>query len=85
MTESTSQRYGTFPLTLAAEGEKVQIVFVRGGSKREERLMSMGLKVNDIITVQLSRPGGGKVVLAGESRFAIDSAMAQRIFIAKAQ
>lgn len=83
MTEPSTQGYGSFPLSLASEGEQVQIVFVRGGRKKEERLLSMGLKVNDTILVQLSRSGGGKVLLAGEARFAIDGAMAHRISVVK--
>ncbi len=73
----------SFPLALASEGEEVQIVFVRGGRKREERLMSMGLKIDDIVTVQITRPGGGKVILHRETRYAVDGGMAQRIFVVK--
>ncbi len=75
--------YGSFPLALASEGETVKIVFVRGGRKKEERLMSMGLKVGDTVQVQITNPGGGKVVQVGETRYALDRGISQSITVVK--
>ncbi len=78
-----SASYGSFPLALAAEGEIVKIVFVRGGRKKEERLMSMGLKVGDTIKIQISNPGGGKVVQSGETRYALNRSVSQSVTVVK--
>ncbi len=82
--DSESASYGSFPLILASEGETVKIVFVRGGRKKEERLMSMGLKVGDTIKIQISNPGGGKVVQAGETRYALNRSVSQSVTVVKA-
>ncbi len=73
----------SFPLAIASEGDVLKIVFVRGGRKREERLLSMGLKVDDVITVKLSRPGGGKIVLLNDTRYALGAGMAHYISVVK--
>ncbi len=75
--------YGSFPLALASEGETVKIVFVRGGRKKEERLLSMGLKIGDIVDVQITNPGGGKVVQVGETRYALDRGVSQSVTVVK--
>ncbi|PID77081.1 MAG: hypothetical protein CSB24_03260 [Deltaproteobacteria bacterium] len=79
-----SKGYSSFPLALASEGEDVKIAFVRGGRKKEERLMSMGLKVGDVVNVQITSPGGGKVVQLGETRYALDVKMSHRVIVVKA-
>jgi len=73
----------SFPLALASEGEEVQIVFIRSGRKREERLLSMGIMVEKVVTVMHSQPSGGKVILSGESRYALSSGMAQSITVVR--
>ncbi len=75
--------YGSFPLALAAEGERVKIVFVRGGRKKEERLLAMGLKIGDTVEVQITNPRGGKVVQAGETRYALDRGASQSVTVVK--
>ncbi|MGL1930915.1 MAG: ferrous iron transport protein A [Desulfotalea sp.] len=80
---SSPSGYGSFPLALAAEGEKVKIVFIRGARKKEERLLSMGLKVDDIIEVQLTSVGGGKVVITRESHYALNQGLTHSIYVMK--
>ncbi len=81
---SRSVGYGSFPLAQASEGETVRIAFVRGGRKKEERLMAMGLKIGDSVQVQLSKPDGGKVVRAGGTRYALDKGVSQSIIVVNA-
>lgn len=67
-----------FPLALAAEGERVRIVRMCGGCLRE-RLLSMGIDLDDEITV-IRRQGGGAVLIekAG-NRYALGGGMAHKI------
>jgi ferrous iron transport protein A len=67
-----------FPLALAAEGERVRIARLCGGCLRE-RLLSMGIDLDDEITV-IRRQGGGAVLIekAG-NRYALGGGMAHKI------
>ena len=67
-----------FPLALAAEGERVRIVRMCGGCLRE-RLLSMGIDLDDEITI-IRRQGGGAVLIkkAG-NRYALGGGMAHKI------
>jgi ferrous iron transport protein A len=70
-----------FPLALAGEGERVRIVSVGQGRRREERLISMGLTVGSELEVLQCQPGGAVVVRCEETRLALGAGMAQTIMV----
>ena len=69
----------SFPLSLTDEGEKVRIVMVRKGRRLQERLGSMGLHIEDVITVIKKQPGGGTIIEKAGSRFALGGGMSLKI------
>lgn len=72
-----------FPLALASEGETVRILSVRRGRNIQERLLSMGIQVNDIVKV-VHRQGHGSVLVAkGADRYALGGGMAHKIQVIK--
>jgi Fe2+ transport system protein FeoA len=68
-----------FPLALAVEGERVRIVSVRRGRRFQERLLSMGIHVDDVIQVVKCREQGAVVVSKSQSRYALGGGMALKI------
>ena len=68
-----------FALALAGEGESVRIVSVRRGRNIQERLLSMGIKVNDIVKVVRRQNKGSVLVSKGDSRYAFGGGMAHKI------
>ncbi len=75
----------TFPLSMAEPGEKVRIVTVRAGSSMQERLLSMGLNVDDVIMVEHSQGRGSVVISRCGLKFGLGGGMAQKIFVIKEQ
>ena len=73
----------SFPLTLAGEGERVQISLLRGGKGMEARLTSLGLNMGSELEV-LHRLGGNIVVRRGESRLALGAGMARKVMVVPA-
>ncbi len=73
----------TFPLSLAAEGERVRIVLIRGGCRRVERLLSMGVKVDEIVTVVNCQGNGGTVIDSRSGRIAMGGGIAQSIAVTR--
>lgn len=73
----------SFPLALAGTGETVRIVFIRGGATLKERLLSMGLQVDDLVGIVQCREKGAVLVAKGENRFMLGGGMAQKIFVTK--
>jgi ferrous iron transport protein A len=69
-----------FPLMLAGENERVKIVLFRGGKNLEKRLTSMGLNIGRTLRV-LTRSGRKMVVLSGETRLALGSAITHKILV----
>jgi Fe2+ transport system protein FeoA len=68
-----------FPLALADEGETVRVISVRRGHNIQERLLSMGIQVNDIVEV-VRRQGHGSVLISkGNCRYAFGGGMALKI------
>lgn len=72
-----------YPLVLAGEGEVVKIVLLHGGHRFRERLLSMGIDLEDEVTV-VHRQGNGAVVIekAG-SRYGLGGGMAHKIQVIK--
>ena len=71
-----------FPLALAGSGESVRIVVIRGAGTKE-RLLSMGIHVNDIIEVIASRKMGSVMVANEMSRFMLGGGMSRKILVTK--
>ena len=69
----------SFPLALAGEGEVVRVSFLPQGSKIQERLMSMGICVNDEVTVVQKQLGGALLIEKNGVRYALGGGMAHKI------
>ncbi|WP_164130263.1 FeoA family protein [Sharpea azabuensis] len=69
-----------FPLTMAKVGEKGQIKRISGKDEVKVHLAELGFVVNNEVTV-VNRMGDNLIVQVHESRIAIDSTLAKRIFI----
>ena len=73
----------SFPLTLATTNEKVRIVLIRSGTKLKERLLSIGIQVEDTIEVIQAGQKGAVLVAKNENRFMLGGGMAQKIYVIK--
>lgn len=69
-----------FPLPMATENARVEIVSIHGGSGLMRRLADLGLNVGCELSVR-QRMGGQLVVCRGETRFALGAGMAQKILV----
>ncbi|HAV17969.1 MULTISPECIES: FeoA family protein [Sharpea] len=69
-----------FPLTMAKVGEKGQIKRISGKDEVKVHLAELGFVVNNEVTV-VNRMGDNLIVQVHDSRIAIDSTLAKRIFI----
>lgn len=69
----------SFPLAFAGEGEKVRIVFFRGGGAMRERLLSMGICQDDEIMIVRKHDGGAVLIARGGNRVALGGGMAHKI------
>lgn len=80
MSKTAHRCRGSYPLSMAAEGEKVRIVMHRGGQGLDKRLASMGLQIDSTIEI-LQRLGGSLVIAANDIRLALGSGMAHQILV----
>lgn len=71
---------GSFPLSMAVEGDRVRIVMHRGGRGLDKRLASMGLQIDSTIEI-LQRLGGSLVVAVNDIRLALGAGMAHKIMV----
>jgi len=71
----------SFSLALAGEGEKVKIYCCRGGGLLRERLLSMGIHIDDEIKVVQKQNGGAMLIEKMGSRFALGGGMAHKICV----
>lgn len=69
-----------FPLTMAKVGEKGRIKRISGKDEVKVHLAELGFVVNNEVTV-VNRMGDNLIVQVHDSRIAIDSTLAKRIFI----
>ena len=69
-----------FPLTMAKVGEKGQIKRISGKDEVKVHLAELGFVVNNEVT-GVNRMGDNLIVQVHDSRIAIDSTLAKRIFI----
>ncbi len=72
-----------FPLALAGSGERVRVVLIRGGANLKERLLSMGIQVEDSIKVIQSGQKGAVLIAKDENRFMLGGGMARKIYVIK--
>lgn len=68
-----------FPLALTSEGEKVKIVSCRGGGILRERLLSMGIHLDDKIQVIQKQQSGTMLIEKTGNRYALGGGMAHKI------
>ncbi|MBK1716265.1 FeoA family protein [Thiocystis violacea] len=73
---------GTFPLTMAGEGEPVRIHSLRGGKGLVMRLTELGLNQGAEVRI-VQRQGGGLLVARGETRIALGGGMAAKILVGR--
>ncbi len=73
----------SFPLAIAGEGETVRIVSVRRGRKIQERLLSMGIQVDDVIEVVQCQNNGAVLISKENNRYALGGGMALKINVIK--
>lgn len=73
----------TFPLTMANEGSRVNVVALLGGRDLDKRASEMGLNVGAELVIR-HREGSRLVVSRGETRLALGGGMAHRILVSLA-
>ena len=69
----------SFPLALGGEGEKVKIVFLSGGNIMHERLLSMGIHLDDEVKVVQKQQGGAILIEKTGNRYALGGGMSLKI------
>ncbi len=68
----------SFPLSLAGEGEMVRIVSVHCGRNIQQRLLCMGIQIDDVIkTIQCRH--GAVLIAKNNNRYVLGSGMALKI------
>lgn len=79
--ECTQSRQQQMPLQAAKPGEKVVIRELTGGSQIRLRLLSMGLRVGDVLEV-ITNNGQGQIVVAVDfHRYVLGRGMSQKIIV----
>lgn len=81
--KNTIPRTYSFPLAMAGEGERVQIATISGGSRLQERLLGMGIRVEDTIEVVQRREQGAVLITKENTRYALGGGMAYKIYVMK--
>jgi len=82
VTSFTEIEGSAFPLTMAAEGERIQIVALKGGKQLAMRLTTLGLNIGTEIRIG-QKQGGRFVLIRGESRLALGAGMAAKISVVR--
>ena len=70
-----------FPLAFAGEGEQVEVVAMGKSKKIHERLLSMGIGIDDALTIVKCQGQGAVLVAKGRNRYALGGGMAQKIYV----
>lgn len=81
--ETENEKPSSYPLVLAGEGELVEIVHLRGGRLMRERLLSMGINMDDEILVVHKQHNGAVLIEKGGHRYALGGGMAHKINVRK--
>jgi ferrous iron transport protein A len=84
MPEMENKNSASYPLVLASEGERVKVVHLRGGSLMRERLLSMGINMDDEILVVHKQHNGAVLIEKEGCRYALGGGMAHKINVTKA-
>lgn len=71
----------TFPLVVAAAGQRVQIASLPGGRAMEQRLHSMGVREGMVVEILQQSENGPVIVAYDETRLAIDQDIARRLLV----
>jgi ferrous iron transport protein A len=69
----------SFSLALAGEGEKVKIHSCRGCGLLRQRLLGMGIHIDDEIVVVKRQNGGAMLIEKTGSRYALGDVIARKI------
>lgn len=76
-----SEHVSRMPLSMARSGERLVIKELIGGNKARLRLMSMGMKLGDVLDV-INNCGNGQVVVAMDTqRYVMGRGLAQKIIV----
>lgn len=75
-----SARKSGFPLTMAREGDQLQVVDIRGGRGMRQHLIDMGLVPGAQVTV-MNGPGRGIIARVLDSKIALAPGMARRVMV----
>ncbi len=73
----------SFPLALAGEGERVKIVHFHNGAQMRERLLSMGICLDDEIEIIQRQQGGAILIEKTGNRYAFGGGMAHKINVTR--
>jgi Fe2+ transport system protein FeoA len=68
---------------MAADGERVRIVSVRHGRTCQDRLLGMGIQVNDVVEVVQRREKGAVLICKAHTRYVLGGGMALKIQVIK--
>ncbi|WP_051553814.1 FeoA family protein [Desulfobulbus elongatus] len=82
--EAESKKSPSYPLVFASEGERVKVVSLHGGCLMRERLLSMGINVDDEILVVHKQENGAVVIEKAGCRYGLGGGMAHKINVIKA-
>ncbi len=73
----------SFSLALAGEGEKVKIFSCRGCGVLRQRLLGMGIHIDDEICIVQRQNGGAMLIEKRGSRYALGGGMAHKITVTR--
>ncbi|WP_310601411.1 FeoA family protein [Desulfobulbus sp.] len=82
--EAEKKQAPSYPLVLASEGEKVKVVSLNGGGLMRERLLSMGINLEDEILVVRKQDNGAVLIEKAGCRYGLGGGMAHKINVIKA-
>ena len=73
----------SIPLSMAMPGDLVKIVAFRAGSSMQERLLSMGINIGDVIRVEQQQRKGPMFISKDGQKYGLGAGMAQKILTTK--
>jgi Fe2+ transport system protein FeoA len=82
--EAEKKQAPSYPLVLASEGEMVKVVSLNGGCLMRERLLSMGINLEDEILVVRKQDNGAVLIEKAGCRYGLGGGMAHKINVIKA-
>lgn len=80
---AVSDRTHSYPLVLAGEGEVVKVVGLHGGHRLRERLLSMGINMEDELLVVHKQVNGAVLIEKSGCRYGLGGGMAFKINVTK--